>query len=508
MIQTFILLAAKATPGPSSSANSCNVVTCIGGAIGKGVSGAVGAVGNAVGGATNAVGGAVSGAETFANFWSDPFGNTFKALQSGANGLASTVIPAFQKATLPDLSLNWFLKAYEVSFALGLMAAVLLLIPQFVRTARGQQSGREMAESLGLYLPLFLIGSMFGPAIGIFLTKFIGALTDSLTSWAITGSSSSITQQMTKMLHAKDATGIAGGAVVGILFMILMILGLAIVMVMLVVQLVTLYFIGIAMPLGYLWIVDSNRRSFGMKVIGVWVSILLSHPLLFFLLGVAYLMLSSNVSVFSNSPTLKTTVTLCVSIIAMFFAGLSPLFLPKLINILPSGGSGSAPPMRASSIGPNSTADANKKYQDTSNDNSPSSIGSPATTGGGPSMPGAVPGGAPRTDNPVGGLANAASDEGNGGVHVGPSGRSMGAPAAEGAEGAAAEAGAAGGAAGAGTLAAEGAATAGTGGAAAALIAAKEVADGIKKTEANLEHAAESPVRDHEEHYGKDSLNG
>src|SRR5437899_1500037 len=97
------------------------------------------------------VGGIVNTATGAIDFWSDPWGNTFKALQASARNLSTTVLPAVTKATLPDLNASWFLRAYAVSFALAIFIGVALLLPQVVRVARGVQSGRELLESIGVY---------------------------------------------------------------------------------------------------------------------------------------------------------------------------------------------------------------------------------------------------------------------------------------------------------------------------------------------------------------------
>ena len=52
----------------------------------------------------NGVGSAIGGAAGGVNFWSDPWGNSFKSLQDSARNLSQTVLPTITKATLPDLT--------------------------------------------------------------------------------------------------------------------------------------------------------------------------------------------------------------------------------------------------------------------------------------------------------------------------------------------------------------------------------------------------------------------
>ncbi len=163
-----------------------------------------------------------------------------------------------------------------------------------------------------MHFPLFLIGSMFGPPFGVILVNFFGALSDSIIGWGVSNTAGTVSDRFRTMLSAQDATGIAGGAPVGVLLLLLMLLGLLLVIVMLVVQLVTLYFTGVLLPLGLVWTVDPARRKFGTRIVSIWIGVLAAHPLLFLLLSVAYLMVGSNIDAFGSGASLQKTVTLVV----------------------------------------------------------------------------------------------------------------------------------------------------------------------------------------------------
>ncbi|MDY7555307.1 MULTISPECIES: hypothetical protein [unclassified Cryobacterium] len=443
-------------------------------------------------------------AKGFANFWSDPAGNSFKMLQDGAKGLADDVLPAITHATLPDLTADWFISSYRISFGLAVFVLAALLIPQFVRTARGQQSGRDLAESLGLYAPLFLVGAAFGPAVGAVLVKFFGALSDSLISWGVNTSAQTIVDKFSEMLsHDDNGAGLAGGAIVGIILMIFMIIGLLIVVLILIVQLITLYFSGVLFPLGFVWIVDPTKRSFGLKISYLWFGILASHPLLFFMLAIAYSMVSSTINVFDGNATLQRTVTLVVSILSLLIAGLSPVLLTKFAPVLPMGGSGGAP-SRAGNIGSTSMQQADARVSDSGSSSQSDSGGSSRS------------GGADSTSSRAGMSSSGASSSGGAGVESEEASSSItAATRGSAAGGAAASGGAAAGGATAAT-AAEGAAAAGaaessTGVGAAigvpTMIVAGAMAAGnaTKKVSDSVGAAAAEPVDDHEDHYGKDS---
>ena len=266
--------------------------------------------------ASKGIAGAVSSATGIIDFWSDPWGNTFKALQASARQLSDSVLPAVTDATLPDLNAGWFVQAYAVTFALAVLLAVVLLLPQVVRAARGVLSGRELLDSIGIYFPLFLVGSMFGPPFGVILVRFFGSLSDAIIHWGVTSTAGTVTSKFRQMLSAQDASGIAGGAPVADLLVLGVLLGLLLVVVMLIVQLVTLYFTGVLLPLGLVWLIDPARRRFGTRIVTLWVGLLAAHPLLFLLLSVAYLMVGGNIDAFGAGASLQQTVTLIVALLA------------------------------------------------------------------------------------------------------------------------------------------------------------------------------------------------
>jgi len=316
-------------------------------------------------------------------FWQDPFGNTFKALQVAAKGLAQDVLPALTEATLPDLNARWFLNAYAISFAMALMFAVILLIPQFVNTARGTMAGRDLVQSVGLYFTTFILGAMFGPLFGLILVNFFHALSKEIIKWGVAGSFQAITDKLTSMVATTDPATMTGGVFIACLLMLLMVIGLLLIVLVLIVQLVTLYFTGVLVPLGLVWIIDPNRRSFGLRLVQLWIGILAAHPLLFFLLGFAFNMIGSiTFSIGTNNAPLKTLVSFVVALIALFMAALSPLLLLKFAPVIPTGmGGTNGPQLGGSSIGSNNLTEAGSRYGDTGSSTGNSSQSSAVPAG-------------------------------------------------------------------------------------------------------------------------------
>jgi hypothetical protein len=332
---------------------------------------------------TSGVQGAISTATGIIDFWSDPWGNTFKALQASARQLSDSVLPAVTDATLPNLNADWFVKAYAVTFALAIFLAVALLLPQVVRAARGVLSGRELLDSVGIYFPLFLIGSMFGPPFGVILVKFFGALSHTIISWGVNSTAGTVTSRFRQMLSEQDSVGIAGGAPVADLLVLGVLLGLLLVVVMLIVQLVTLYFTGVLLPLGLVWLIDPARRRFGTRIVSLWVGLLAAHPLLFLLLSVAYLMVGGNLDAFGTGGSLQKTVTLIVALLALFIAGLSPVALMRLAPVMLSGGGTAGAGASMPAIGLRNMSEADDRYS--------APVPVPGQSGGGASGGAAAP---------------------------------------------------------------------------------------------------------------------
>jgi type IV secretion system protein TrbL len=297
-------------------------------------------------GAVKAVTGAVSAAKPVAdavgeavNFASDPLGAIFKATRDGARGLANDLLPALSKATEPDLSVDWFIKAYAISFALAIVVWGFLLLFQFVAVARGALAGQEFIEVLTTKTALFFGGALFGPLIGVMLVKALGGLSESLISWGIVSSSERMLATMDSMLKT-DAAAFPGGVIVGIGLMVCMIVGLFVVVIMLAVMLVTLYFSGVMAPLGMVWFTSAKHGSFGRKIPLLWLGILACHPLLFFMLGIAYNMIAASASWMKWSDGLGTLMNIIASFIALMIAGLAPMMLMKFAPVIPSGAGG------------------------------------------------------------------------------------------------------------------------------------------------------------------------
>jgi hypothetical protein len=318
-----------------------------------------------VGGAGDAINGAIGAV----NYWSDPWGNTFKALQDAASSMAKDILPALTQATLPDLNVEWFLRLYAISFASAIFVAVVLIIPQVVSTARGNMAGRDLLESIGLYFSLFLAGAMFGPLAGLTLIGFFHALSDVFLQVGVAGSIDSTIGQLQSMIDSADPVGMTGGAPIAVVLMFGMVFALFMVLLVFLVQLVTQYFTGVLFPLGLVWIISKNRRTFGSNLAWLWLGLLAAHPLMFLLLSVAFSMMANQVATFGNNLSLQGFISLLVALIALLIAAFSPFLLARFAPVIPSGPAAAGVNVPSGSgggddrqIGPSNMSEATTRY--------------------------------------------------------------------------------------------------------------------------------------------------
>ncbi|MGP5220408.1 hypothetical protein [Arthrobacter rhombi] len=281
------------------------------------------------------------------SFAEDPLKAIFQATRNGAEGLATELLPALSKATEPDLSADFFIKAYAISFAVSIMVWGVLLIFQFLAVASGKQAGADFVDTVFMRSMVFFVGALFGPWVGVFLVKFFGSMSASLIDWGVGSSSDKMLESMNSMLEVQPSA-IPGGVIVGILLMICMILGFLLVVVMLAIMLVTLYLTGVVLPLGLVWFASGKHDAMAKKIPVLWLCLLASHPLLFFLMGFSFNMIAEAADWMKWSGGLETLMGLVAAVVAMAIAGMSPILLMKFAPVLPSGaGQQSGPSMSA-----------------------------------------------------------------------------------------------------------------------------------------------------------------
>lgn len=112
--------------------------------------------------------GAADKVATVVEFSQDPMAFIAQKEAEAARSLTEDIIPALTNLTQPDLTVAWFIDAYKISFAAAIFGWIVITLWDLA-TFRGRgESGREVIDSFTKWTPVFIGGSMFGPAAGAF----------------------------------------------------------------------------------------------------------------------------------------------------------------------------------------------------------------------------------------------------------------------------------------------------------------------------------------------------
>ena len=84
--------------------------------------------------------------------------------------------------TAPDLTASWWISAYTKGFAIGVVLLGFVLLYETVQVARRKTSGDELVETIGIWVPAWFAGVLFGPPLAQFLITGASYLTDGIVS--------------------------------------------------------------------------------------------------------------------------------------------------------------------------------------------------------------------------------------------------------------------------------------------------------------------------------------
>ncbi|RHW43749.1 MULTISPECIES: hypothetical protein [Dermacoccus] len=270
-----------------------------------------------------------------ASFTSDPLGYIAGNVQKACEDLARNLFGALVKVMHPDFSVSWFLEAYKVSFAVGIILFGVLLLLEIGSYRKRQIGTDEFIDNLTLYAPMYFIGVLMGPFLGNLLCRLVGAMCDGLVNWGggdkgMAGAGG----HLTKIILAGTPQGMVGGNIVSIILFLVMLVAFILIAITLLFMYVTLYLSGSVFPIGWAWIVRSQNRQTAFKVLRVFVGILASQPLVFFMLGLVMAMTKANI--FGNGNTgsgMTRLMSLLGAIMALFMVAMGPWALTKFAPI-------------------------------------------------------------------------------------------------------------------------------------------------------------------------------
>lgn len=330
--------------------------------------------------------------DTAANWTTDPLGSLFLVMQDGAQGLGGELFPFLLRLTSPDLTADWWLASYAISFGGAILVMAVLLLWQIARASRARDTalaGSEVFQTIFVYSPIFIIAAAFGPVAGLLVNGVINALTAGLANWAMGDSFAVFTESMAAQIEGVDAEAMPGGVVMGLLLMLGFFVAFVMLGLMLLVQLVSLYLLGVIVPLGMVMMLNPARRGAGSKLLWAWLFVMLVRPLVVFLLGVVFHAVAamsgqsvgemyalSNAGDFTPAEGTVIFVRVALMVILLLVVSISPLLLLRFAPVLGQGaGAGTGVPPTSSPIGTNSIQQLSRNRMD--------AVRSKASSGGG-----------------------------------------------------------------------------------------------------------------------------
>ena len=294
----------------------------------------------AVQGAVDAASGAVDAAASAVAFASDPIGWLNQRLAEGATGVFEWIATTANTATMPDLTSDWWISAYKKGFAAGIVIFFMVLMWQFVQLGRGKISQSEMLDALVARTPAFFAGMVFGPPLAQFMIVGAGQLTDDIVT-GMTGSTGEATEAINAAIASAGAGNIVGGAVVALLILLVLIVACLFIFIALCTQTVAIYISSAVFGIAFAWIADAKRTSGSMRIPLIFLGLVFSRPLLFFVLSVGMGMVKGGFSGEADGAA-KQLGTLVMAVVLLSMVALSPMLLLQLAPVLPTGGDSSS----------------------------------------------------------------------------------------------------------------------------------------------------------------------
>ena len=372
------------------------------------------------------------------DFIRDPSGSLDELANSMKEATYSLVTWVFDRmldSSAVELDAMWFTTYYAGAAVIGFAVLVLMVLLLAWQVSRGKMDRQELADWLVVRGPLAAIAIVFAPPIGHFITWVTDSMARGIADEASWEMTRFLTESFTAMLMSLTATMVPGGAIVGIIVFLLMILGALGVWFGLLMQSYMMYMVAIALAIGLGMSAHPTWQSKSRKMTAFWVSLALMKPMIILLLTISFGFLNS---LGSRDPFVDLVTVAMVLVIL----GFSPWVILKYAPLLPNGNEhsqspgGSTMPALAGAAGGVFSAMMMQRYYA----NQAGGGSGPGGPGGDTSSPGGwrSRGESPSTgaDGPGGDAADGGDGPGSGGPQVRDGGNESGVPNAKPGDGA------------------------------------------------------------------------
>ncbi|MFD4406643.1 hypothetical protein ACFWPH_28170 [Nocardia sp. NPDC058499] len=256
--------------------------------------------------------------------------------KEGAVQLSTEVLTGLSGVGGFDPAAPWFLRWYAMSTGLGIVVMALMTILALWRASAKGETVKSIAGDLLGYAPAGVVMMLFAPLLAQMLVELSNALSESITR-ASGPDMGEMVNNLTTFTGELTAPGLPGGAIVGLFLFLLLIAGALGVFFGLLMHANALPILAVAAGIGFGMWVHPKWRPKALRPVLVFIGIVFSKPLLFFLLAVQTGVINAELT--GEAATEGDTGTLgklCMIVVSFLVVGLAPWSLVKYAPLLPT----------------------------------------------------------------------------------------------------------------------------------------------------------------------------
>ncbi len=262
----------------------------------------------------------------------EEWANTFK---SGALDMTLHVLPGLAAVGEFDFRAAWFLKWYAISVSLGMAVMSVMFILATVQAGRRGGATMMARESMG-YLPMGLALMLYTPMIAAMVQALAHAFTTQITG-LMGGSMDTAVNDISTMLGGLTDKTLLGGVLGGLFGFAALAIGAFALYLGLLMHQIGLPLASVACAIGYGMLVHPRWRAKALRVPMMLLSLILSTPLLFFILwGILQIITWSAAESTTGDGKLASLGGLALCALAFIVVGLAPFSLLKWSPLLPN----------------------------------------------------------------------------------------------------------------------------------------------------------------------------